>query len=72
MITTKEIDAKNGLKVDLLDKHVYLVDRSDLPERINALVKHEDCTMMLSTRPKSWKRRPESWLSWRRAGGAER
>ena len=41
MITTKEIDAKNALKVDLLDKHVYLLDRSDLPERVSTLVKHE-------------------------------
>src|SRR3989337_1756704 len=26
MITSKEIDVKNALKVDLLDKHVYLLD----------------------------------------------
>src|SRR3989337_445785 len=26
IITNKEIDAKNALKVDLLDKHVYLLD----------------------------------------------
>ena len=51
MITTKEIDAKNALKVDLLDKHVYLLDRSDLPERISTLVKHEDCTMIVVHSP---------------------
>src|SRR3990170_7456411 len=35
VVTNREISTKNGMKVDLLDKHVYLVDRSDLPERIN-------------------------------------
>ena len=35
MITAKEIDTKSGMKVDLLGKHVYLLDRSDLPERIS-------------------------------------
>ena len=58
MITTKEIDAKNGLKVDLLDKHVYLLDRSDLPERINALVKHEDCTMIVVHSPEELEATP--------------
>jgi aspartokinase len=51
MITTKEIDTKNGLKVDLLDKHVYLLDRSDLPERVSSLVKHENCTMIVVHSP---------------------
>ena len=58
MITTKEIDAKNGLKVDLLDKHLYLLDRSDLPERINALVKHEDCTMIVIHSPEELEATP--------------
>jgi len=58
MITTKEIDTKNGLKVDLLDKHVYLLDRSDLPERINALVKHEDCTMIVVHSPEELEATP--------------
>jgi len=58
MITTKEIDAKNGLKVDLLDKHVYLLDRSDLPERVNALVKHEDCTMIVIHSPEELEATP--------------
>jgi hypothetical protein len=51
MITNKEIDAKNALKVDLLNKHVYLLDRSDLPERVSTLVKHEDCTMIVVHSP---------------------
>jgi aspartokinase len=58
IITTKEIDSKNGLKVDLLDKHLYLLDRSDLPERINALVKHEDCTMIVVHSPEELEATP--------------
>ncbi len=51
MITNKEIEANNALKVDLLNKHVYLLDRSDLPERVSALVKHENCTMIVVHSP---------------------
>jgi aspartokinase len=58
MITNKEIDAKNALKVDLLGKHVYLLDRSDLPERISTLVKHEDCTMIVVHSPEELENTP--------------
>ena len=58
MITTKDIEAKNAMKVDLLDKHVYLLDRSDLPERISALVKHEDCTMIVVHSPEELENTP--------------
>src|SRR3972149_2188923 len=34
MITVKEIETKSGMKVDLLGKFVYLLDRSDMPEKI--------------------------------------
>jgi hypothetical protein len=51
MITGKEVNSKTGMKVDLLDKFVYLLDRSDLPERINALVKHDNCTMIVIHSP---------------------
>jgi aspartokinase len=51
LITNKETDVKNAMKVDLLNKYVYLLDRSDLPERISALVKHEDCTMIVVHSP---------------------
>ena len=51
IITAKEIAAKNGLKVDLLDKFVYLLDRADLPERISTLVKHDNCTMIVVNSP---------------------
>jgi aspartokinase len=51
MITGREVNSKTGMKVDLLDKFVYLLDRNDLPERINALVKHDNCTMIVVHSP---------------------
>jgi aspartokinase len=51
IITAKEIAAKNGLRVDLPDKFVYLLDRADLPERISTLVKHDNCTMIVINSP---------------------
>ncbi len=58
MITNKEMDIKNALKVDLLNKHVYLLDRGDLPERVSALVKHEDCTMIVVHSPEELEATP--------------
>jgi aspartokinase len=58
MITGKELDTKNGMKVDLLGKHVYLLDRSEMPERINALVKHENCTMIVVHSPEELEATP--------------
>lgn len=58
MITNKETDAKNALKVDLLNKHVYLLDRADLPERVSTLVKHEDCTMIVIHSPEELEATP--------------
>jgi aspartokinase len=58
MITAKELEARSGMKVDLLDKHVYLLDRSELPERINALVKHENCTMIVVHSPEELEATP--------------
>jgi hypothetical protein len=51
IITAKEITAKNGLKVDLPNKFVYLLDRADLPERVSTLVKHDNCTMIVVNSP---------------------
>jgi aspartokinase len=58
LITNKETDVKNALKVDLLNKYVYLLDRNDLPERIGALVKHEDCTMIVVHSPEELEATP--------------
>lgn len=58
MITNKEADVKNALKVDLLGKHLYLIDRSDLPERISTLVKHEECTMIVIHSPEELEATP--------------
>jgi len=58
IITTKEINTKTGMKVDLLGKVVYLLDRSDMPERINALVKHDNCTMIVVHSPEELEATP--------------
>jgi aspartokinase len=58
MITTKEIDTKTGMKVDLLGKYVYLLDRGDMPRRINTLVKHDNCTMIVIHSPEELEATP--------------
>jgi len=58
MITGKEIPTKTGMEVDLLGKFVYLLDRGELPERINALVKHENCTMIVVHSPEELEATP--------------
>jgi dsDNA-specific endonuclease/ATPase MutS2 len=51
VITTEEITTKTGMKVDLLGKVLYLLDRSDMPERTSWLVKHGNCTMIVMHSP---------------------
>jgi aspartokinase len=58
IITTKEINTKTGMKVDLLNKYVYLLDRGDLPQRINAIVKHDNCTMIVVHSPEELEATP--------------
>jgi hypothetical protein len=58
IITTKEIDTQTGMKVDLLGKVVYLLDRSDMPKRITALVKHDNCTMIVLHSPEELEATP--------------
>ncbi len=58
IITAKEISAKNGMKVDLPGKFVYLLDRADLPERISTLVKHDNCTMIVVNSPEELENTP--------------
>jgi len=58
MITSKEINTKSGMKVDLLGKFVYLLDRSDMPERVSALVKHDNCTMIVMHSPEELEATP--------------
>jgi len=58
MITSEEIQSRNSMKVDLPDKYVYLVDKTDLPEHVNTLIKHEDCTMIVIHSPKELEATP--------------
>ena len=57
-ITTKEINTKTSMKVDLLDKYIYLLDRADMPKRLNALVKHDNCTMIVMHSPEELEATP--------------
>jgi hypothetical protein len=58
IITAKEIPIKTGMEVDLMGKFVYLLDRGELPERINALVKHDNCTMIVIHSPEELEATP--------------
>jgi hypothetical protein len=58
LITSKEIGIENGMKVDLPDKFVYLIDKKDMPERISALVKHNNCTMIVMHSPEELEATP--------------
>jgi hypothetical protein len=58
MITGKEISSKTGMEVDLIGKFVYLLDRNDVPERVNALVKHDNCTMIVVHSPEELEATP--------------
>ncbi len=58
IITAKEIAVKTGMGVDLVGKFVYLLDRSDLPERVNALIKHDNCTMIVVHSPEELEATP--------------
>jgi hypothetical protein len=58
MITAKELPTQTGMKVDLMGKFVYLLDRSDLPERISTLVKHDNCTMIVVHSPEELEATP--------------
>lgn len=58
MITGKELPSQSGMKVDLMDKFVYLLDRSKLPERVTTLVKHDNCTMIVVHSPEELEATP--------------
>jgi aspartokinase len=58
MITGKEFNSKTGMKVDLLNKFVYLLDRADMPQRVNTLVKHDNCTMIVIHSPEELEATP--------------
>jgi aspartokinase len=58
IITPNEINTETGMKVDLLGKVVYLLDRSDLPKRVSALVKHDNCTMIVVHSPEELEATP--------------
>jgi hypothetical protein len=58
MITSKEINQKNAMKVDLLDKFVYLLDKNEMPQRISTLDRHDNCTMIVVHSPEELEATP--------------
>ncbi len=58
IITNKELTIKDAMKVDLLGKIVYLLDRNELPKKTNTLVKHEKCTMIVINSPQELEATP--------------
>ncbi len=46
------------MEVDLVGKFVYLLDRSEMPDRINALSKHDNCTMIVVHSPEELEATP--------------
>jgi len=58
IITAKEIQPKKGMKVDLLGKCVYLLDKADLSEHISTLIMHENCTMIVIHSPEELEATP--------------
>ena len=58
IITAKEMHIKNGMKVDLIGKFVYVLEKSELPEKLNALVKHNNCTMIVVHSPEELEATP--------------
>ena len=58
IITSKELETSSGMKVDLIGKHVYLLDKGELPERVSTLVKHDNCTMIVVHSPEELEATP--------------
>jgi len=58
IITSKELETSSGMKLDLLGKHVYLLDKGELPERVSTLVKHDNCTMIVVHSPEELEATP--------------
>jgi len=52
------LETSSGMKVDLLGKHVYLLDKGELPERVSTLVKHDNCTMIVVHSPEELEATP--------------
>jgi hypothetical protein len=57
MITSKEVNSQ-GMKVDLLDKFVYLLDTNQMPQRITTLDRHDNCTMIVVHSPEELEATP--------------
>jgi hypothetical protein len=58
IITAKEMSTKAGMKVDLMDKFVYLLDKNQMPQRVTTLDRHDNCTMIVVHSPEELEATP--------------
>jgi len=58
VIAMRELEIKNGMKVNLLSKIVYLLDKNSLPGKLGALKIHDNCTMIVIHSPEELETTP--------------
>ena len=58
VIATRELEVENGMKVNLLNKIVYLLDKNNLPRKLGALKIHDNCTMIVIHSPEELETTP--------------
>lgn len=58
VIATRELEIENGMKVNLLNKIVYLLDKNNLPRKLGALKIHDNCTMIVIHSPEELETTP--------------
>ncbi len=58
VIATRALEIENGMKVNLLNKIVYLLDKNNLPKKLGALKIHDNCTMIVIHSPEELETTP--------------
>lgn len=58
VIATRELEVESGMKVNLLNKIVYLLDKNNLPRKLGALKIHDNCTMIVIHSPEELETTP--------------
>ncbi len=58
VITDKQVETKNGMKVNLTSKFVHLLEKNNLAEITDALKIHENCTMIIIHSPEELETTP--------------
>jgi len=58
VIATRELEVESGMKVNLLNKIVYLLDKNNLPRKLGALKIHDNCTLIVIHSPEELETTP--------------